>query len=527
MKAAAAARSNERLRLDARCAACVSCRPGWQQAGALVHLRLTRRCGGQSGRYAALSGDRTSGVRAGRDGAGRFVHDIVTSTAPFSFADGDAHDDGDGGQVAAAAIPVGTREELVSLLGEAAELEHGLACSYLYAAFSLKGSTSDGLSAADIEVVRGWRATIVDVAEQEMLHLALVCNLLTAIGAAPHLRRPTMPHTSRYYPAGITIELRRFDDASLTRFIFLERPEHVEVEAEVLEHPTVDLDAEVPAAAPGALVLDEDLTDDAGAPEPASFSTVGHLYETIEAAFTHLTDVRGEANLFIGPPVAQATSAYFDMHDLVAVTDLASARAALEVLTTQGEGVRGDWTNSHYGRFLAIRTELRELVADDPGFEPAWPALDNPTEHASEPDERLVEDPVALDVMRLFNSAYTLMTVMLLRCFAHTDESEAALRVLSRSTVDLMEDVIEPLGGLLARLPARSGPTPTAGANFDFYRPVTLIPHQFAAWRIFHERLDELGAHAHRVHQAHDLAVVDDVGRALHAIARRIEPHLL
>lgn len=428
----------------------------------------------------------------------------------------------------AAAIPVETREELVSLLGEAAELEHGLACSYLYAAFSLKRSADDGLRAAEVEVVNRWRKTIMDVAEQEMLHLALVCNLLTAIGAAPHLRRPTMPHTSRYYPAGITIELRRFDDASLTRFMFLERPEHVEVEAEIVEHSTADPEAEVPAAAPGALVLDEDLTDDAGAPEPASFSTVGHLYETIGAAFAHLADLRGEASLFIGPPVAQATGAYFDLHDLVAVTDLASARAALEVLTTQGEGVRGDWTDAHYGRFLAIRSELRELATAHPGFDPAWPALDNPTEHQSEPDARLVEDPAALDVMRLFNGAYTLMTVMLLRCFAHTDESEGALRVLSRSTVDLMEDVIAPLGALVARMRARSdSATPTAGANFEFYRPVTLIPHQSAAWLIFHERLVELADHAGRIHEAHGLTAVEDVSRALLDIAGRIEPHLL
>ena len=333
----------------------------------------------------------------------------------------------------AAVIPVETREELVSLLGEAAELEHGLACSYLYAAFSLKRSSDDGLTEAELEVIERWRTTIMDVAEQEMLHLALVCNLLTAIGAAPHLRRPTMPHTSRYYPAGITIELRRFDDASLTRFIFLERPGHVEIEPEILEHPAVDLEAEVPAAAPGALVLDEDLTGDADTVEPSDYSTIGHLYQTIEAAFTHLSDVRGETNLFIGPPAAQATSAYFDLHDLVAVTDLASARAALEALTTQGEGVRGDWADAHYGRFLAIRTELRELVTEYPGFDPAWPAIDNPIEHGAAPPERLVDDPATLDVMRLFNSAYTLMTVILLRCFAHTDESEAALRALSRA----------------------------------------------------------------------------------------------
>ena len=130
--------------------------------------------------------------------------------------------------------------------------------------------------------------------------------------------------------------------------------------------------------------------------------------------------------------------------------------------------------------------------------------------------------------MRLFNSAYTLMTVILLRCFAHTDESEAALRVLSRSAVDLMEDVIEPLGAQLARMPAHAGSTtPTAGANFDFYRPVTLIPHRAAAWLIFHERLGELAAHARRLHDTYRLTAAEDVSNALHHIAAQIRPHLL
>ena len=35
-------------------------------------------------------------------------------------------------------LKVDTREELVYLLGQACEIEHGLICEYLYAQFSLK-----------------------------------------------------------------------------------------------------------------------------------------------------------------------------------------------------------------------------------------------------------------------------------------------------------------------------------------------------------------------------------------------------
>jgi hypothetical protein len=39
---------------------------------------------------------------------------------------------------------VKTREELIYLLSRAAELEHGLACIYLFAAYSLKNDVSEG-----------------------------------------------------------------------------------------------------------------------------------------------------------------------------------------------------------------------------------------------------------------------------------------------------------------------------------------------------------------------------------------------
>src|SRR4051794_9953600 len=42
-----------------------------------------------------------------------------------------------------------TREELVHLLYEAAELEHTLMCTYLYAAFSLRSGEAEGLSARE------------------------------------------------------------------------------------------------------------------------------------------------------------------------------------------------------------------------------------------------------------------------------------------------------------------------------------------------------------------------------------------
>jgi ferritin-like protein len=90
-------------------------------------------------------------------------------------------------------LQVESREELVYLLGEACEIEHGLMCEYLYAPFSLKRTLGEGLTPEQLARVQAWEATLIDVIKQEMLHLALATNLLTAVGAAPHFERPNLP----------------------------------------------------------------------------------------------------------------------------------------------------------------------------------------------------------------------------------------------------------------------------------------------------------------------------------------------
>ena len=425
----------------------------------------------------------------------------------------------------APALRIETREELVSLLYEAAELEHGLVCSYLFTAFTLKDE-GDGLDAEQAEAVRRWRDLIIAVALEEMLHLALVSNLLTAVGAAPHMRRPAFPQVSRYYPAGITIELRRFSDATLTRFVHLERPEGVEIEDEVRADPAVELDGDAPDVAPGALRTPDDAVEEV---PPEAYATVGHLYQAIEDGICLLVERRGEADVFIGPPEAQATAAYFRFPNLVAVTDLASARRALEVLVTQGEGVRGDWTDAHYGTFLRVRDELRALQAADPGFDPARPVLANPLAHEPLPGapERLVTDPMSVTVMELFDGSYELMTTMLLRFFAHSDESDDALTALVQGAIDLMFTAVRPLGLLLTSLPAGAEHgVATAGPGFELQRPVSLIPHRRAAWLVFHERLVELAAFAARLADEGGPGGLTEVADGLTEVARGLEPHL-
>src|SRR5215510_10055389 len=184
-------------------------------------------------------------------------------------------------------IVVGDRKELTYLLSQAAELEHGLMCEYLYAAFSLKGTAGPGLRDDQLAAVERWRRVLFAIAGEEMLHWAVVQNLLTAVGSAPFVSRPHMPHQARGYPPGVQLRLLPFGEAALQHFVFLERPDTVEL---------TDADGFEPAG-PSLLPM----TADEIVPRGQNFATQGHLYRAIETGMARLADKMGEERLFIGP----------------------------------------------------------------------------------------------------------------------------------------------------------------------------------------------------------------------------------
>lgn len=378
-------------------------------------------------------------------------------------------------------IHISDREELIYLLTEASELEHGLCCCYLFAAFSLKRNPDEGLTATEHEAVTRWERAISGVAVQEMLHLALASNLLTALGASPHFWRPNFPQRSKYYPPSLQMTLRSFDERTLDHFIFIERPEGMDLP------DAVGFEA-APQAAPTAATNGIEPID-------MPFSTVGELYRDIEDGFKALTARLGEERVFIGPPSAQATSAYFPFPGLTHVTDLASALAAIELIVEQGEGLRGDIESSHYARFLAIRGEFDRLRAGRPDFEPGRQVMENPfTDLPADANGcNLIDHPQARAISELFNACYGLMLEMLMRFFAHTEESHEELTTLVSTAVGAMQGVIRPLGAILTTLPAtNAGDVPRAGPSFAFYRSINYLPHRDAAWALFEERLGEL-----------------------------------
>jgi len=380
------------------------------------------------------------------------------------------------------------REALIYMLCEAAELEHGIMCQYLFAAFSLKQRGEEGLSDDELEAVTRWRKLILHVATQEMLHLALVHNLLSAVGAAPHLARPNLPHPAEHYPAGVQLALLPFGEEALQHFMFLERPEGMDLD-----------DAEGLAATGRAAphMAEADIV-----PRSQDFATIGHLYRSIEHGIAHLAERFGEEWLFVGPPRAQATAANFRWPELVTVTDVDSAQRAIDTILEQGEGPRGDWRAAHFGDFVGILDEYQQMRNANPKFDPVRPVLAanvRPNERGV--DVPLITNTVTARCVDLFNVAYEVLLQMLERYFAHTEETDAQLATLADVTLALMFQVIEPLGELVTTRPV--GPQfegRTAGASFElFYESDYLMPHREAAWALLAERLDEAAAFCARI----------------------------
>jgi hypothetical protein len=402
------------------------------------------------------------------------------------------------------------REALIYTLGKAAELEHLIMLQYLFAAFSLKQKVEEGLTPETLAAVQRWRKTLLEIGGQEMLHLALVQNLLTAVGAAPRLARPNFPMPAYSYPAGVRIELVPFGEAALRHFAFLERPEGMDVE-----------DAEGFEAIDQAVALPHDEHDEI-VPHLQEFDTIGQLYRSIQAGLEHLNQRLGPERLFIGPPNAQATEEHFRWPELVPVTDLESAKRAIDTIVEQGEGARGEWRDAHFGRLLGILDEYLAIRQADPGFEPTRPVVAaNVRPQATGVQVPLITDPGTARCMDLLNVAYEVLLQLLSRYFAHTDESPEQLEVLADVSVGLMYAAVKPLGTVVTTLPVGLHmPGVGAGPGFElFYQVDYLLPHRKAAWVLMEERLRDAAAFAVRCGQACTPALMEPLAK----VARSLE----
>jgi CDGSH-type Zn-finger protein/uncharacterized Fe-S cluster protein YjdI len=372
-----------------------------------------------------------------------------------------------------------TRERALHALYEAAELEHNLMCTYLYAAFSLKDGVAEGLAPKEAEAVSRWRKTLIRVAIEEMQHLAAVWNITSALGGSPRIGRTNFPLDPGLLPAGIVVKLAPFSPETLQHFVYLERPrESTEVDGEGFVYERT-------------YVRGGDysyLT-----PMGINYDTVGDFYIALSGGLQSMVAQYGEDVTFAGDPALQLSQNEMNMAGCKPVICVKTALAAFDAIVVQGEGAPADSADSHYQKFLAIREEYRALKAANPDFSPAFPAATNPVlRRPPRPEGRVwLENPEVIAVVDLANAAYGLMLRLL--AYAYALPSPSAEKSLSADlAIGLMQAMV-PLAERAARLTAGpSNPHCHGGMSFTALRDASPLPPGRGARRYFVERFGQL-----------------------------------
>jgi CDGSH-type Zn-finger protein/uncharacterized Fe-S cluster protein YjdI len=413
--------------------------------------------------------------------------------------------------VSAVSVSQISREALVHQLYEAAELEHNLMCTYLYAAFSLKQGEGEGLSAAESDATARWRRAILRVAIEEMGHLTAVWNITAALGGSPRFGRFNFPLDPGGLPASVVVRLAPFTEAVLQHFIFLERP-----------HGSLEPDGEGFKPEWNFKRGDERAATRV-TPMPIDYETVGAFYETLSANLKAFVARVGESEAFCGDRTLQISRQELDFQGCEPVFCSTTATRALESIVSQGEGAASESADSHYCRFLKIRNELRELKAANPDFEPAFPAAVNPVlRRPVRMGSRVwLENEETAATVDLANSTYMLM----LRLISHSylvprPHPDKALCI--DLAMGLMR-AVTPLAERAARLPAGpSTPFCNGGMSFTALRESAPLPPGESAGRFFVERARELVAAGKRLASGGDVRAVQAL-RILSDIAERAE----
>lgn len=313
-------------------------------------------------------------------------------------------------------MPIDTIEDLKSHLRLAIQVEMTTIPPYLYAMYSIVDPASDSAK------------LIRSVATEEMLHAALIANLLVAIGGEPCFYDPA---TTPAYPGPL--------------------PHHV---PELI----VDLAPCTPELIASTFLTIEQPGDHEAPPEPDNYETLGQFYHALEDAFRRLDS---EVDLFADPATNRQLGpthyapVKFDAADsggIIVIDSLASAMDAIEIVVHQGEGLSDErWADpshqelTHYAKFV-------ELAHGDVPIGEIYPAVTNPTTESLPATIR----PVA----GFFNALYSYLLIVMDRAYEplEDDEREHLVGVMYGTMEALMRPVAQYLFGLDTGT-GRAGPT--------------------------------------------------------------------
>jgi ferritin-like protein len=275
--------------------------------------------------------------------------------------------------------------DLYPSVQSAIELEHSTIPPYLTALFSIKQGYNQAAA-----------AIIGSVVGEEMLHMAIACNLMNAIGGHPDIDNPLFIPA---YPGPLPMGVR----SSLTVGLAKASRKLVYETFMGIEEPEDPLD--IPVGDARAAVL---------ATDPPQFATIGDFYRAIQDKL-----VEFGPGVITGDPGLQVTAPqWFGETELFPILTLEDALRGIDIIVGQGEGTTKspydqEGNVAHYYRFAEI-VYGKQLVKVD--TEPGWAyagapvALDPAGVWDLYPDAKAVdypEDSAARVLADAFNGSYT------------------------------------------------------------------------------------------------------------------------
>jgi rubrerythrin len=383
------------------------------------------------------------------------------------------------------------KEHAIGLLQLASEVEQALMAQYLYAAVSLSDAPLRGES---------YRQKMLNIAVQEMCHLATVQNLLLAIGGpgAMYLERDALRQQSPNNPLPFVLE--SVSRRSLAGYVA----------------------AEMPAQIPAALQAEVDLliAESSVALEPDP-RRVGAIYELLKALFSSPAQPHEPPGLakmapeLVGlhlrdedfHPVTEIAAHEADPGEwsareeegllVLTIRDRQEALTAIDKIAAQGEG----WTSqhdSHFAEFMEMVEALRHAEPLTPMTLVTSPTLgaNGATAGNGSPGTKITHDYARMwgEVFSLHYSLVVLTIYHVLNTSRATADGAAFRSKLVGLAMRGMRAFIMELSDLIAGLPAAiAGPTPL-GPPYDL-DPAILASGDPAALKAQHlALLDRLAA---------------------------------
>jgi hypothetical protein len=220
--------------------------------------------------------------------------------------------------------------DLYEYLQAAIELEHSTIPPYLQALYSIMHGQNTIVS----DLIRS-------IVVEEMLHMAIVANVLNAIGGKPVINKPGF---IPIYPGELPMSIHGGLQVGLAP-LSIPLLQTVFMEIEAPENPKHFPGMAAALATPG-------------------FATIGLFYAAIKDKLKELGD-----GIFTGDPGRQVVDdTWFPADQLFEIRDVVSAVRGLDIIVSQGEGssedpLEADGQPAHYYRFEEI-VKGRRLVPD-------------------------------------------------------------------------------------------------------------------------------------------------------------------